>query len=547
MHKILTQCVYRKALTSITATILPRHTPDQLAAMVKAGVTIFRINLSWFNKRDRNKWRTTLGAISELAQKQKLILGVMLDTKGPEFRVGRLKRGLGALQKNGDREYRKIDYEGTDITLTLHGSASCDERTIAVQAPENTEFELLGERVMFGDGNYQAIIRPDEYNRHSMIIRPEGRLSIWEGSKVNFPGTNLTAPAINRQESEAIRFFVDDVGPSLNPPMNFMFAQSFVKTANDVIKFEGLLMGDFNIKDPIIIAKMETFESALDKNLKDIIQVAAAVMIARGDLANETSRREVPRLQRKINQASKELGKPVLLATEVYNSMGQPGIFHCKRPEAEDVRSALEQGVDGFVLTGETTARPDPEVVIQALANQMEKDEQELIESGYYFALRTAIQGKFHKEFRGRVADPTMSVYERGVIGTIDFAIAAVFRANFYEAIGLFPFTSKGGTVRAMSRYYPETPIYALTPDPKTAQLALLHRCTHPILIEIAKGKLRGFGVNDLKKLVREVVDTLGLQNTSKSNYAIATMAHLPLQPGGTDTLLRIRLDSTKF
>jgi pyruvate kinase len=128
------------------------------------------------------------------------------------------------------------------------------------------------------------------------------------------------------------------------------------------------------------------------------------------------------------------------------------------------------------------------------------------------------------------------------MIGTIDFAIAAVFRANFYTAIGIFPFTAEGGTVRAMSRYYPETPIYALTNQPKTAQLLLLHRCTHPILIDIPPRVLKRFGVNDLKELVRDVVDIVGLRDRSTSNYAIGIMAHPPFQPGGADTLLRIRL-----
>jgi pyruvate kinase len=544
MLKVLTQKVFRQTLSSITATILPNHTRDTLYKMVEAGVTIFRVNLSWFDKRDKRKWRTVLSAIAEIAEREKLTLGVMLDTKGPEFRVGKLKRGVGSIQKIGGKDVRCIDYKNKEITLTLNPTASCDEKRIAVavSVPQDTRFNALGNWVMIGDGNYRCAIIPDALPGNSVTIKPCGNLRIWKGSKLNFPGTDLSAPSINRDESEAIRFFVDDVGSSLKPAMNFMFAQSFVKTAIDIEQFKGSLMAECDILDPIIIAKMETYESFQDQNLENIVKTASAVMIARGDLANETSRREVPRHQRKIIKASKKLGKPVLLATEIYHSMAQPETFHCKRPEAEDVRSALEQGVDGFVLTGETTQRDDPETVVQELARQIKNDEKELIQIGYFAPLRQALQEKFHGEMRGRVANPSVSAEERRMIGTIDFAIAAVFRANFYEAVGIFPFTAQGGTVRAMSRYYPETPIYALTNQSKTAQLLLLHRCTHPILIDIPQRVLRRFGVNDLKKLVREVVDIIGLQGRSRSNYAIAIMAHPPFQPGGADTLLRIRL-----
>ena len=544
MIKVLTQKIYRQTLTSITATILPDHKLSTLFKMVNEGVTIFRVNLSWFDKRDKRKWKTVITAINDIAQREKIVLGVMLDTKGPEFRVGRLKPGVGSPQKINGRDKLCIDYENKEITLTLNPSASCDKNRIAVavSVPQDTKFNSFGKWVMLGDGQYRAEIIQDATPGNSVTIKPCGNLRVWKGSKINFPGTDLTTPSINREESEALKFFVDELGSSFNPPINFMFAQSFVKTATDIEQFKGSLAAECNILNPIIIAKMETYESFQDQNVESIVETASAVMIARGDLANETSRGEVPRFQRKIIKTSKKFGKPVLLATEVYHSMAPAETFHCSRPEAEDVRSALEQGVDGFVLTGETTDRADPWTVVKELVRQVKNDEEELIRVGYFTPLRQSFQTTFHEENRGRVADPTMDPKDRRMIGTIDFAIAAVFRANFYTAIGIFPFTAEGGTVRAMSRYYPETPIYALTNQHKTAQLLLLHRCTHPILIDIPARVLKRFGVNDLKELVRDVVDIVGLRDRSTSNYAIGIMAHPPFRPGGADTLLRIRL-----
>lgn len=534
---ILTQNVFRRSLASITATIRPEVTVETLLKLVYAGVTVFRVNLSWYSEEAQDKWRKTVAAINDIAQDKKIILGIMLDTMGPEFRVGELDP---AFAKVGEGDRLCLEYEGEDICLTLDPSALCTDKVIAITGPDTT-FESVGKHVVFGDGNYRAsIVNKDESDNKSIVIRPNERLLIWHKSKVNFPGTGIKASTMSGKETQAIGFFVNDIGASLTPRPHFMFAQSFVKSASDIIEFRGVLHG-LEIYDPIIIAKMETYESCREPNLNEIVAKASAVMIARGDLANETSRREVPQLQRKITKECKELGKPVLLATQVYNSMKFEGVTHCMRPEAEDVRSALELGVDGFVLTEETVLRKDPWTVVEALAEQIESDERDLIENNHYESLRTPVQQKFQKSMRDRMAGP-ISAEEQQFLGTKDFAIAAVFRANTYRAIGIFPFTALGGTVRAMSEFYPETMIYALTANANTAQLLLLHRCTHPILIDINKQGLKQFGVNDLKNLVREVVDKLQLRNGSHSHYAISTMAHPPLLPGGTDTLLRIRL-----
>jgi pyruvate kinase len=280
--------------------------------------------------------------------------------------------------------------------------------------------------------------------------------------------------------------------------------------------------------------------------------MSSAVMIARGDLANETSRQQVPQLQRDIIKVAKKCNKPVLLATQVYASMSNPNRYNCTRPEAEDVRSALESGVDGFVLTGETTSRPkDPETVVAALAAQIQKDEFDLIagtdggssELNLYERLREADREVFHREMRKKMSDPHLPIKSQHWLGTTDVAIAAVFRANTYGAIGLFPFTAGGGTVREMSRFYPETDIYPITDSSETAQRLLLCRCIHPVLIEV-KDEPADPPIDHYKALVRRIVAELDLRKRRPhARYAICTMAHPPLQPGGADTLLRIRID----
>lgn len=558
MAKLLTKKVYRKTLTSIVASIQPEISRKSLQKMVEAGVTIFRINFSWFAKAPPDAWRQKLQEINSIAQEEGIVLGIMLDTKGPEFRVRDLSDDAVSL---GVDKWGYIYEPGTEITLTLDPARGTDSKTIAITAPPRTEFQERGERVVFGDGDYEATIKFSGHDGKSMKLTSDKPLVVWELAKVNFPRTSVTASALSDEDTKIIKFFLEE-RKGLDKRVNFMFAQSFIKSLEDLERLIHVLengMEELNTYKPIVIAKLETFESARPENLDKIIAKASAVMIARGDLANETSRQEVPQIQRDIIKVAKKFNKPVLLATQVYASMATPSRYNCTRPEAEDVRSALELGVDGFVLTGETTARPeDPETVVAALAAQIQKDEADLIkgdeeeeeinryegETNRYGRLREADRKLFHHKMRKQMRDPQLPIRTQRWLGTTDFAIAAVFRANTYSAIGLFPFTAGGATVREMSRFYPEIEIYPITGSPETAQKLLLCRCTHPVLVEATDYPLEELYIDRFKDLVKEIVSKLGLRaRRPHARYAICTMAYPPFQPGGVDTLLRIRID----
>jgi pyruvate kinase len=560
MVDLLTKRVYRKTLTSIVASIQPQMEYQSLVEMVKYGVTIFRINFSWFKEASPQQWVKQLKDIDLIARQQELVLGIMLDTRGPEFRVRARKDDPDGPDKEKEQPRRIYVYdEGRDVSLTLDPNSETNDEEIAVEAPPMTKFKELGDRVVFGDGDYEATIRSRSPDGKSMVVSCERPLHVWKRAKVNFPGTSVTADALSDEDTEIIKFFLNEAqalpGQGLDKRVGFMFAQSFIKCAEDVDRLIHFLqngMDKIKIRKPIVIAKLETVESSRPENLSQIIERASAVMIARGDLANETSRQEVPQLQRDIIKVAKRLNKPVLLATQVYASMRDSNRYNCTRPEAEDVRSALELGVDGFVLTGETSSRPkDPEKVIAALASQICKDEFDLIkederdpsEGNHYERLREVERETFHRTMKREMRDPNLPIERQRWLGTTDFAIAAVFRANTYGAIGLFPFTTGGGTVREMGRFYPETDIYPITGSAETAQGLLLCRCTHPVLVE-TDFPLEQLYIDRFKDLVRRVVNELALRKRRPdAHYAICTMAHPPLQPGGADTLLRIRID----
>ena len=562
MVELLTKKVYRQTLASIVASIQPKMKYASLLKMVHCGVTIFRVNLSWFNKLRTDEWITKLREIEKIAVDEQLVLGIMLDTKGPEFRVRNLRKQSVPLDVNqkgpvyapGKKGF--IYKRGQKVILTLDQRAKTRPDQIVVEAPANTAFLRRNKNVVFGDGDYEAAIESDR-DEQSMFIRPLQTMCVWEGAKVNFPGTEVTASALSPEDQEILKFFIETQRElNLDPRVNFMFAQSFIKSVRDVQRLADFLQDTMKIKDPIIIAKLETYESSLPQNLHSIINEASAVMIARGDLANETSRGKLPRLQRQIIKVAKQFNKPVLLATQVYGSMKDFRRTNCARPEAEDVRSALELGVDGFVLTGETTERPlNPELVVEALAEQIKDDEKDLINTekgndhgtNHYERLREVERIAFHQSMWKQMRDPSLSDEMRSTLGTTDFAIAAVFRGNQYGAIGIFPFTVHGRTVREMGRFYSEIAIFPICPSPEVATSLLLCRCTHPVLVKMKGRELEEFYMDDIKALVPRIVKELGLRETNENaRYAICTMAHPPLQPGGTDTLLRIRIDETQ-
>ncbi len=535
--KLVTSSSHRKSLASVTVTILPGTSKRALRACVEKGATIFRINLSHFDKnKDKRKWHGTIQDIVNLSNGGP-VLGVMLDTGGPEFRVNKVS--LDDAGSPDDQGHRWIEYD-REVDVTLDPGAQTTRKTIALRAPTEAAFGEGGDLIRFCDGEYEARILHVANNGKTIRIQPSGIVRVRKNAKVNLPRTNIeNALVIDELERQAFEFFLREL--KVKGAVPYLFAQSFVKQARDLDKLDGALE-TYGVKERIIIAKVETAEAVDEENLESIIERASAIMIARGDLATETSRIEVPQLQRRIITAAKSAGKPVLLATQVYNSLKGADVRQCTRPEAEDVRSALEWGVDGFVLTEEAVVK-DPQRVVGALMSQILLDEAQIRSSGHYEDLREPVRVSSHDQYREEVAAGELTIERMRHLGTRDFAIAAVYRANAIGATGIFPFTEHATTVSAMSRFYPETPIYAITRHERTARLLLLYRCTHPILLKVAEKELQRFDARDLKKLVRKLARQLDLLPDQGSSYGFATLAHPPLSPGGTDTLLRVRLD----
>ena len=498
---IRTRRCYKRALAGVAVTILPTIGFRQILRYVRAGVTLFRINLSHFKASDEAKWGKVLQFVERAAGADGVVLGIILDTPGPEFRVRNLDAQAASVMREDGRPY--FEYLGR-VRLTLEPGATTNTDQIAIAASADAEFRGNGGIARLCDGEYE--VRIVKTRDRVLTVEAVEPIRVWEGAKLNFPNANLAAPAIGPKEKEAFDFFLERARHIAID--GYLFAQSFVRTANDVDQLRGVLNA-FGVCDPVIIAKIETAEAVIPANLEGIVKSCAAVMIARGDLANETSRTAVPHDTREIVRIAQAEGKPVLLATQIYNSLKRTGKSQPARPEAEDVCSAVEQGIDAFVLTEEVVARKRPERVVEALLAQIASDEAYLLKRDRFKPLREWQRMAMAQRYRRRLAAGNVTQDELEDFSSLNFAIEAVCRANAERAAGVFAFTTRGRIVRSISKFYPEVPVFALTPSRETALELLLYRGVRPVVLEIADRELARFDVGNLERLVRKVAATL--------------------------------------
>jgi pyruvate kinase len=555
----------------ITATIRPDLSADpderrvvmKLENLIAAGVSHFRLNLSHFTpdnpqarcglaeEQYRARWRTLVQQIDLARERLGANVFIMVDTAGPTFRI---HSATGGALAPGDQALLSCDGEG----------AEREEPTIRLNMPEGFESfggdEVVGSEIAFKDGNFLALVRE---RLGPKLLRIEARqpfdLSSAQNVKANFPGFTLPGiSAVSQRDLKDLEFFL--TLPKAAPEGSstagarvaiHYVAQSFVRSSADITALVSGING-FGVVPPLIIPKIETAQAVEPQTLEAIIghEDTAAVMVARGDLGIECSRWLVPSKQREIVRAAHSQLKPVLIATEVYGSMGvaAPGAgvpaWQPNRGEILDFRYALEAGIDGVVFSAETGARDDPETTVNYAIRQARFDEANIEELDLHRAERDRRRERLEyycAKFLGRPtemqyhAEP-MPLRAHADFSTADWACAAVYRANTRRAIGIFPFTLTGEAVRAMVHFLPYRPIIAITDEEETLARLALYAHAYPVLVDRVSAT---FDVRDLKALVQEVMRKFELGAAGEE--ALATMPHPVRKTKGTDTLVLIR------
>ena len=419
--------------TKIVATLGPASgNYDTILKMAKAGMNIVRLN---FSHGEHEGHKKMIELVRKVEKENGLNIGIMLDTKGPEIRLGDFE--------NNEELYNK----GEIVYVTKEKMLGTHER-FHIQCPELFNDVKPGNYILVNDGKQQLNILENDGEVLKCEVQVTGPLASRKGC--NVPGVTLSMPFISEKDDSDLRFGCDN-------DVDFV-AASFVRRPDDVLKIRRILteMGKPKIN---IIAKIENQEGF--DNLDEILQVADGVMVARGDLGVEVRTDRVPIYQKKIIKKANEAGKPVITATHMLDSMTQNP--RCTRAEAADVANAVLDGSDAVMLSGETAAGNYPVEAVTTMA---------------------AIAKSAEDIFPYRDHLETMKNFSKNSIqDAIGIAISDATLTLPISAIVVF--TQGGTTARVISKYRPVCPIYAVTFTSRTQHVLEDYWGVKPVLSRV--------------------------------------------------------------
>lgn len=401
--------------TKIICTIGPSVSSVELMmGLMRAGMNVARLNFSHGTHQEHLEMMQNLKIARE---KLGLPLAIMLDTKGPEIRMGKLEKGEVYLPPKHLWQLVDEPIIGNAVKATI----------VPSKVLQNLK---VGTTVLFDNGYISAKVV--ETLQNGVVVQIENGGVIKSSKGVNIPNFSLDIPAMTEKDIEDIRFGCkNDVD---------IIAASFIRSADHVIEIKELLSREHQ-SSILVIAKIESAEGI--KNFDQIVQVADGIMIARGDLGVELPLSQVPRLQKMMIQKCISIGKPAIIATQMLETM----IYNTRptRAETSDVANAIYESTSAVMLSGETAVGQYPVETVQVMKSIIEETEKDF-DYNVFFEKFSSLA--FH-----------------GIPSAV--ALAAVKTANTTEAKAIFAFTNSGATARILSRFRPQIPIIAMTPNKK--------------------------------------------------------------------------------
>lgn len=399
--------------TKIVCTIGPAsESLEKLCSLMEAGMNVCRLNFSHGSHEEHSARIKTIREASEKTGKK---VAILLDTKGPEIRTNDMENGAVELTTGSNIIISTTEVLGTTEKFSVTYSGLIDDVT-------------PGSRILLDDGLVGLeVTKIDKANGeiHTVVLN-DGTLKNKKG--VNVPGVSVNLPGITEKDTQDILFGIEQ-------NVDFV-AASFVRRASDVLEIRELL--DNNGGQHInIIPKIENQEGV--DNIDEILEVSEGLMVARGDLGVEIPAEEVPLVQKQLIKKCNALGKPVITATQMLDSMQRNP--RPTRAEASDVANAIFDGTDAIMLSGETAAGSYPVEAVQTMHNIASKAE-------------TALN---HKELLSKRSKDS----EHNITDAIGQSVAHTTLNLGANAI-ITP-TESGHTARMISKYRPKAPIVAIT------------------------------------------------------------------------------------
>ncbi|MGF7048279.1 pyruvate kinase [Paenibacillus sp. DS2015] len=381
-----------------------------LKEMIQAGMTVGRLNMAHGELEDHVK---RIENVRQAAKEMNTFIPIMMDIKGPEVRIGKLKEASCEL------------VIGNELILTTEEILG-DASRISVNYPDMTQVVKPGDRLLIDDGlvdlTVLAIKGPDI---HCLIVSG-GTLKPRKG--VNLPGIQTTLPGVTERD-------VLHIGFGLKQGIEII-AASFVRKAEDIMEIRSILKEN-KAEHVQIISKIENEEGVI--NLNAIIEASDGIMVARGDLGVEVPIEDVPRMQKEMIDKCNLAGKPVIVATHMLESMQvnpRP-----TRAEVSDVSNAVLQGADVVMLSGESAAGKYPVQSVQTMAAIARKAE-EMID----------YRSEFDKKKSQQNINITEVISQNVVRSSLELNAKAIITS-----------TDSGFTASMVSKYRPKAPIIAIT------------------------------------------------------------------------------------
>ncbi|MGO0191804.1 pyruvate kinase [Bacillus velezensis] len=399
--------------TKIVCTIGPAsESVEMLTKLMEAGMNVARLN---FSHGDFEEHGARIKNIREASKKLGKNVGILLDTKGPEIRTHDMENGALELQAGneiivstkqvlGTLEKFSVSYEGLADDVSAGSIILLDDGLIGLEVLESN---------------------PEKHEIKTKILN-SGTLKNKKG--VNVPGVSVNLPGITEKDAKDIVFGIEQ-------GVDFI-AASFVRRSTDVLEIRELLE-EHNASDIQIIPKIENQEGV--DNLDAILEVSDGLMVARGDLGVEIPAEEVPLVQKEMIKKCNALGKPVITATQMLDSMQRNP--RPTRAEASDVANAIFDGTDAIMLSGETAAGQYPVEAVQTMFNIATRTEESLN----------------YKEILSKRRDQV------GMTITDAIGQSVAHTAINLSAAAIVTPTESGHTARMIAKYRPQAPIVAVT------------------------------------------------------------------------------------
>ena len=452
---------------------------DVLKNMVQAGMNVARLNFSHGNY-DSHGW--LFDNVRKLEEELGQPLPIIIDTKGPEIRTGSLVRHRPILLKSGDL-----------IGITTRQTEGTKEK-IYVDYP-NLICELSPESTIFIDDGKINLIVEKVISEEELLCRVVVGEELGEHKGVSVPGALNSLPILTEKD-------VNDIKWAISKRADYL-ALSFVRAREDVLKARKILEDlDGDLK---IISKIETMQAV--NNLDEIIEVSDGIMVARGDLGVEVPLEEVPMQQKRIINLCRFVGKPVIVATQMLDSMIRNP--RATRAECSDVANAVLDGADALMLSGETAQGKYPVEAVKTMTRIIERTEKD-----HYFWSITSNRS-----------------YEDIKIVSDAVGHAAEIIARKMEAHGILCMTQSGSTAQIISKYRPKARIIGATPSKKIYRRLGLVWGVEPLLVSQKK---------NLEEAITAGIEAALQKSMLKEGDLVVVTAGLPVGISGTTNIIEV-------